>query len=60
VQTPPGKWPYQQIVAFDRAELAPIFRQAATVYGEPAYEKVVASLPQVDRAFFQLIHPRSN
>jgi hypothetical protein len=60
VQTPPEKWPYQQIVTFDRAELAPIFRQAATVYGEPAYEKVVASLPQVDRAFFQLIHPRSN
>jgi hypothetical protein len=56
-KTPPEKWPFQQIVAFDRAELAPIYRQAAVAYREPGYEQTVSQLPGIDRAQFQLLHP---
>jgi len=57
VKTPPEKWPYQQIVAFDRAELAPIYRQAAVSLPHSDYERIVAQLPGTDRALFQLLHP---
>ena len=60
VQTPPEPWPYQQIEKLNREEMAPIYRQAAIAYREPAYERIVASLPGTDRALFQLVHPVSS
>jgi hypothetical protein len=57
VKTPPEPWPYQQIVKMDRSELAPIYRQAAVAYRDAAYERMLAQLPGVDRAQFQLLHP---
>jgi hypothetical protein len=59
VKTPPEKWPYQQIVALDRAELAPVFRQAAVAYREARYEQVVSGFPGIENALFQLLHPVS-
>lgn len=58
VQTPPKEWPYQQIVSINRSELAGAFRQAAVAYGELRYEAIVAAFPGIERASFQLLHPR--
>jgi len=56
-KTPPEKWPYEQIVPFNQAELAPIFRAAALAYGDPRYEQVVTSIPEAQEALFQLLQP---
>ena len=57
VKAPPAPWPYQQIVQFDIAELAPIYRQAAVALPGSAYAQIAAELPGTDRALFQLLHP---
>ncbi len=57
VQTPPRKWPYEQIVSINRSELASAFRQAARAYSEPRYEAVVQGFPGIERASFQLLDP---
>ncbi len=57
VKTPAAPWPYQQIVKFDPAELAPIYRQAAFAYRDPSYATIAAQFPNIDRALFQLLHP---
>ena len=54
---PPKKWPYQQIKDFNRADFAPLLRQAALAYNEPKYEKVLAAFPQVSRQRLQLLYP---
>jgi hypothetical protein len=48
VADPSKKWPYEQIKPIDYKGLAPILRQAATVYREPRYEKLAAGLPEVE------------
>ncbi len=54
---PSKKWPYQQIKDFNRAEFAPLLRQAALAYNEPKYEKILESFPQVSRQRLQLLSP---
>ena len=49
------RWPYQQIKNFDAADFGPQLRQAAIVYHNPDYEKLLATLPGVSRARFQLL-----
>ncbi len=51
------KWPYEQIKNFNRAEFAPQLRQAAGVYHEPRYEKMLAEFPDVAKERFQLLCP---
>jgi hypothetical protein len=50
----PKKWPYQQIKDFNQADFGPQLRQAAIVYQNPEYEKILSSLPNVSKARFQL------
>jgi hypothetical protein len=50
-------WPYEQIKDFDRAGFGPQLRQAALVYHEPKYEKVLAGFPKVTGERFQLLSP---
>lgn len=57
VKTPPEPWPYPQIVKLDRSEMAPIYRQAALAYRDTGYERMLAPLPGVNHALFQLLHP---
>lgn len=57
--TPPQPWPHPQIADIDRSSFAPILRQAAIGLRHPPYELIVASLPGVERARFQLLHPAS-
>lgn len=57
VKTPPEKWPYQQIIPFDRSELAPVFRAAAVAYDDADYERIATSFPNSDHASFQLLNP---
>jgi Alginate lyase len=49
------KWPYQQIRDFDIADFGPQLRQAAIIYHNPDYEKLLATLPGASRARFQLL-----
>ena len=49
------KWPYQQIKNFDATDFGPQLRQAAIVYHNPDYEKLLATLPGATRARFQLL-----
>ena len=46
-----------QIKKFDRAEFAPLLRQAALAYHEPRYEAILAELPGVSRKRLQLLFP---
>ena len=47
---PEKKWPYQQLKGLDRAsDSAPLLRQAAEKYHEPAYEVVITSLNSKNR-----------
>jgi Alginate lyase len=57
VTDPTTKWPYQQIKPFNRAEFAPQLRQAALVYHEPEYEKILTVFPDVAKERFQLLCP---
>ncbi len=50
-------WPYQQIKDFNRADFAPLLRQAALVYNEPKYETILAAFPNVSRQRLQLLYP---
>ena len=52
-------WPYQQIKDFNRADFAPLLRQAALAYNEPKYEKILESFPQVSPQRLQLLSPNS-
>jgi len=54
---PPKKWPYPQIKHFDRAESLPLFRQAAVVYREPKYEKLLSGFPGAAAERLQLLYP---
>lgn len=56
-RTPPAPWPHEQIADLDSASLAPIFRQAAVAYRDAGYAQIVAQIPGIDRALFQLLHP---
>lgn len=51
------KWPYQQIKKFNRAEFAPLLRQAAVAYHDPKYEKLLANFPEAASKRFQLLCP---
>jgi hypothetical protein len=51
----PPQWPYQQIQDFKPADFGPQLRQAAIIYQNPNYEKILASFPDVSRARFQLL-----
>jgi hypothetical protein len=54
---PSKKWPYEQIKKFDRAEFAPVIRQAAIAYNEPKYEKNFAGFPESANQRFQILSP---
>jgi hypothetical protein len=54
---PSKPWPYQQIKEINRADFAPLLRQAALVYKEPKYETILAALPNVSRQRLQLLYP---
>jgi len=60
IDVPAGTWPYQQIKPFDPIGFAPVLRQAANVYHEPKYERVLASYPGVCSKRFQLLCPSAN
>jgi hypothetical protein len=57
VGDPSKEWPYEQIKNFNRADFAPLLRQAAVAYHEPQYEKILSGLPDADKARFQLLFP---
>jgi hypothetical protein len=57
VDTPPRKWPYEQIKKFDRADFAPLLRQAAVVYNDPKYEAILAKMPGASHKRLQLLYP---
>ena len=57
VQDPAKQWPYEQIKRFKRSGFAPLLRQAALVYHEPKYEKILSGFRGVDRERFQLLCP---
>ncbi len=57
LEDPAKEWPYQQIVAPPRADLAVVLRQAANAYREPAYERLAATLIDLPKARFQLLCP---
>ena len=57
IADPNKKWPYQQIKHFNRDGFAPLLRQAAMVYHEPKYEKLLSKFPDVARERFQLLFP---
>jgi Alginate lyase len=59
VTDPSKKWPYEQVKKFDRAEFAPVIRQAAIAYDEPKYEKILADFPESANQRFQLLSPLS-
>lgn len=54
---PVKKWPYEQIKKFDRTAIAPELHQAAAVYQDPKYEKVLAEFPDMATERFQLLDP---
>jgi len=56
-KTPPATWPHEQIAEVDSAGLAPIFRQAAFACRDASYAQIVAELPGIERARFQLTNP---
>jgi hypothetical protein len=49
------KWPYGQIKDFNRTDFAPQLREAAMIYHEPKYEKILARFPDVAKERFQLL-----
>jgi hypothetical protein len=57
LKSPPEPWPYQQIVKFDPAELAPILRAASLALPEPSYERIIAGMPGTEADRFQLLAP---
>jgi hypothetical protein len=57
VRTPAAPWPYEQIENKPVHEVAPLLRAAAVAYAEPDYEAVVAGMPGVETARFQLLRP---
>jgi hypothetical protein len=54
---PPKPWPYQQIREYEQAESLPLFRQAALVYHEPKYEKLLSGFPDAAAERLQLLYP---
>ncbi len=59
VADPTKPWPYEQIKHVSRTDFGPVLRQAAVVYHEPKYEKVLAAFPEVSRERLQLLYPSS-
>jgi hypothetical protein len=57
VADPSKEWPYEQIKNFNRADFAPLLRQAAVAYHEPKYEKILSGLPDADKERLQLFFP---
>lgn len=57
VANPPQKWPYEQIKNFSRDDFGPLLRQAAAVYRESKYEKLLSEFPDVSGKRFQLLQP---
>ncbi|MEI8041370.1 MAG: alginate lyase family protein [Verrucomicrobiota bacterium] len=56
-EDPLKKWPYEQIKPFNRAGFAPLLRQAARIYHEPKYEKMLTGFRGLARERFQLLCP---
>ena len=54
------KWNHKQITAFEPEKLAPLLRQAALRWHEPAYEKVLNKLPKITGdERWQLLFPKT-
>jgi hypothetical protein len=55
-------WPYKEISSVEPQKLAPLLRQAANIYREPRYEKVIAKLPKLssDERWRLLYPPDTN
>jgi len=51
------KWPYEQIKNVSRDDFGPLLRQAAVVYREPKYEKMLSEFPDTAGKRLQLLHP---
>jgi hypothetical protein len=47
---PARPWPRQQLGDFTRMPLLPLLRQAAAIYGDPAFETAIAKLPPAEVA----------
>lgn len=56
---PPKPWPLPQIKDKHESEFMPIFRQAAIVYGDHAYESIIAKYEDSTSKRFQLTSPIS-
>lgn len=57
VQDVTRPWPYEQITAFDRANWAATYREAAVAYRDDRYEIVVTGFRGTADARFQLLSP---
>jgi hypothetical protein len=57
VADPSKKWPYEQIKNFNRDGFAPQLRQAAVIYHQPKYEKILSEFPDAAHERFQLLVP---
>ena len=57
LQTPPKKWPYEQITKVAIDDFSPLLRQASQVYKESAYEQLFKESPAARAQLFHLLHP---
>ena len=60
VTSPPKKWPYEQIKHISPDGFAPFMRQAAVVYGEPKYEKLLSEFREISDKRWRLLIPASS
>lgn len=51
------KWPYKQIKTIDANTFAPLFSQAAAIYHDSRYEKVVKEMESIKSKRMQLLYP---
>ena len=51
------KWPHPQIQKLDPKDFASLLREAAVVYGDSKYEKVLQTLGDLSQDRMQLLHP---
>ncbi len=59
VASPKKKWPYEQIKQVSHDDFGPLLRQAAVVYGEPKYERMLSDFPDIPGKRLQLLYPAS-
>lgn len=60
VAVPQKKWPYKQIKNVDADTFAPLFAQAAAIYHDGRYEKVVTGMDSIKSKRMQLLYPVAN